>query len=238
MRVLTTLAAICLAGTASAQGNWDYRTTLYLWFPGLTASADTVHGTVEGEVSAQDALSNLQMGFMGTVAAQNGNWIVWGDLLYTDLAAETPTPNGVLWTEADIGQQLTAITSYVLYDVNPAPDAMLAFGGGARYFNLGVDVSLSGGSIGDAGDSIEETWTVPVLAAQFMSPINDSWFLAGTADWGMSGDESETWQVYGGVGYRFNERWSTQVGYRHMEFSRNAVEVGLDGVLTAVTYEF
>lgn len=238
MRIAATIAAICLAGSASAQDGWEYRSTLYLWFPGLSSTVDTIHGTVEADVSAQDALADLQFGFMGTVAAQRGNLILWGDLVYTDLGSGQKNPGGVLFDDVDITQKLTALTSYVLYDLNASPNAMFAIGAGARYFNLSVDTTLSGGTLGTVDDSVSDNWTVPVLAAQFYAPLNDSWFIDGTADWGMTGDDSETWQVYGGLGYRFNERWSTQVGYRHMNFSRDAVEVDLGGLVAGVTIEF
>jgi hypothetical protein len=238
MKLAATLAAICLAGSASAQESWEFRSTLYLWFPGLGVNVDTPNGTVEGDVSAQDALSDLKMGFMGTVAAQRGNWILWGDLLYTNLASDNSTPGGFLWSNVEIDQKLTALTAYALYDVLPSPEGMLALGAGARYFNLSVDTRLKGGVLPDETSTIKEDWVVPVLAAQFYAPLNDRWFVDGTADWGSTGDDDETWQIYGGLGYRFNERWSTQVGYRHMNFSKEAVEVDMGGVLAGVTIQF
>jgi hypothetical protein len=238
VKLAATVAAICLAGSASAQEAWEFRSTLYLWFPGLSSTVDTVHGPVEADVSAKDALSDLQFGFMGTVAAQRGNWILWGDLVYTEIGTGKQIPGGVLFNDVDITQQLTAITSYALYDVSPSPEAIFAIGAGARYFNLAVDTTVSGGTVGTVDESLNENWTVPVLAAQFYAPLNDRWFLDGTADWGVTGDDSETWQVYGGLGYRFNERWSTQVGYRHMNFSRGAVEVDMGGLLAGVTIQF
>ncbi|MCX7300162.1 MAG: hypothetical protein NTX73_07240 [Rhodobacterales bacterium] len=243
MRLMTSVAAVFIAGSASAQdAGWQYRSTLYLWFPGTTASVETPNGTIEGEVSASDALQSLEMGFMGTVAAQNNNWIIWGDLVYSDLAASKPTPDGVLWTDAEIGQTLTTVTSYVLYDVAPSPTTVVALGAGARYFNLGFSTSLSGGALGDVSSSFDESWTVPVIAGQFYTQLNDKWFVDGTADWGMAGDDTETWQIYAGLGYRFNERWSTQVGYRYMNFVKDiggdVLDTGLSGLVAGVTIEF
>lgn len=243
MKFLTVLALTCFAGMANAQeADWSYRSTLYLWFPGMSASVETPDGTIDGDLSASDALSNLDMGFMGTFAAQHGNWVLWTDLLYTDLGASEATPHGILWDEARVEQKLTALTAYALYDVNPEPAVQVALGAGARYFDFSMTTSLSGGSTARIKNQTNESWIVPVLAAQVYAPLNDHWFLDGFADWGSAGGGTETWQIYAGAGYKFNEQWSTQLGYRYMDFSKeiegNDVQTGLSGVVAGVTFAF
>lgn len=63
-------------------------------------------------------------------------------------------------------------------------------------------------------------------------PFNDKWFATAIVDGGQTADDT-TWQVFGSVGYRFNQRWSTQVGYRYMQiekdFGDNDVTIDLSG---------
>jgi len=240
------LAAMIAASPAFAQdAGWDYRTTVYLWLPGISSTVETPKGTAEADVSAGDALSALDMGFMGSVAAQNGPWVLWGDLVYTDLSATNPTPHGLAFSEVTTKSRMTAVTLYALYDVNPAPEVQLAFGAGVRAFDMSLETTLSGG-VGGAGGNFtqsgSDSWLVPVLAAQAFAPINDRWYVTGVADWGKTGNDNETWQVYAGVGYRINENWSTQLGYRYMDLSKDIdnskVELGMGGVLLGMTYEF
>ncbi|QYZ71568.1 outer membrane beta-barrel protein [Neotabrizicola shimadae] len=243
MKLVTALLLGCLATPALAQDSgWDFRTTLYLWFPGMSATVDTPEGTVSSDLSPTDALSNLDMGFMGSVGAQNGNVILWGDLLYTDLGASEDTPHGMLWDQVRIEQKLTAVTGYALYDIAREPDVQFGLGAGFRYFNLSADTVLTGGSQPRVENSLSDSWWVPVLAAQFYKPIDDHWFVDGLIDWGMAGSDTETWQGYAGVGYRFNETWSTQIGYRYMNFSQTfegrAIDTDLSGILAGVTISF
>jgi opacity protein-like surface antigen len=243
MKLATALFLTCLATPALAQDSaWDFRTTLYLWFPGMSATVETPEGTVSSDVSAADALSNLDMGFMGSVGAQKGNVILWGDLLYTDLGASENTPHGLLWDQVRVSQQLTAVTGYALYDVAPDPAVQVGLGAGFRYFNLSADTVLTGGNQPRVENSLSDSWWVPVLAAQLYAPLNDRWFVDGVADWGQAGSDTNTWQVYAGVGYKINETWSTQLGYRYMNFGRTiegkAIDTDLSGILAGVTISF
>ncbi|MFN7597079.1 MAG: hypothetical protein ACK5PT_10105, partial [Cereibacter sp.] len=113
---------------------------------------------------------------------------------------------------------------------------------GFRSFSLDIDVSLSAGLANAASESISRSWTNPLVAARLNVPINETWFVEGFADYGGGGSDNETWQIYGGVGYRISEAWSTQVGYRTMNIGRKVdardVSVDLSGALIAFTYSF
>ena len=242
MKPMLGLALIFLAQSASAQeADWRYKATIYGWFPGLSASVDTRFGTVETDVSASDALENLDMAFMGTFAAQNGRWGFAADLLYTDISATQPTPFA-LYGDATVKQTLTTLSGYVLYRVTQDPAFVFDVGAGFRTFNLDIDVSLSEGVAKAASESISRSWTDPVIAARMNVPINEKWFVEGFADYGGTGSGDETWQIYAGVGYRIREDWSTQLGYRTMNISKEVdtrdVSADLSGALIAFTYSF
>jgi opacity protein-like surface antigen len=103
-------------------------------------------------------------------------------------------------------------------------------GAGFRTFDMNVDVDLTAGKNPATTQSLSENWTDPLIAARVYVPISEEWFLDGFADCGGSGSGNDTWQVYGGVGYAFNEKWSTQLGYRVMNTSKEVDnrEVSLD----------
>jgi hypothetical protein len=236
------LALIFVAQSATAQeADWRYKATFYGWFPGLSASVDTRFGTVDADVSAADALENLDMAFMATFGAQNGRWGFAADLLYTDISATQPTPFA-LYGDATVKQTLTALSGYVLYRVTQDPAFVFDVGAGFRTFNLDIDVSLSEGVAKAASESISRSWTDPVIAARMNVPINEKWFVEGFADYGGTGSGDETWQIYAGVGYRISEDWSTQLGYRTMNISKEVdtrdVSADMSGALIAFTYSF
>ena len=81
-----------------------------------------------------------------------------------------------------------------------------------------------------------------MIAARLSVPFNEDWFAMGFADWGGTGSGDETGQVYGGVGYAFDDAWSMQLGYRYMTISKELddrdVSFDLSGPVLAVTYSF
>jgi opacity protein-like surface antigen len=86
------------------------------------------------------------------------------------------------------------------------------------------------------------SWVDPLIAARVAVPLNEEWSLTGFADWGGSGGDDETWQVFGSVKYAFSDKWSTQLGYRYMEISKELdgrdVSVDLGGPVLAVSLAF
>ena len=231
-----------VASSAAAQdGSWTYGATLYGWLPGMTTRIDTDSGTIESETSGSDALSNLDMVFMGTFQAQKDRWGLVGDLLYLDLSNSKDTPLG-LFGEATARVTTTAVSGYALYRVTTDPAIAFDIGAGFRAFDLDVDLALTPGIDPGLSQSIGGSWVDPLVAARVAVPLNDEWSLAGFADWGGSGGDDQTWQLFGSVKYAFNEEWSTQFGYRYMEISKELdgrdVSVDLGGPVLAVGLKF
>ena len=242
LKSLTLLPVLVLASAASAQdADWTYRATLYGWVPAMSTSVDTRFGPIEGGVSSSDALSALDMAFMGSFSAQNGPLSFAADLLFTDLSnsQETPFP---LYGDATVGVTLKALSGYALVRVSQASPAQIDLGAGFRTFDVNLTADLSAGLLPADSQSVGDTWTDPVLAARVTVPLNDKWFLSGFADFGGTSSSDQTYQVYGGVGYTFNNAWSTQVGYRYMSLSHPVengdLTIGLSGVLAAVSFNF
>ena len=236
------LAAAGLAAPAWAEdGDWRYRATLYGWFPAMDTAIETRFGTIEQNASSADVLNALDGVFMATFSAQNGNWGLVGDFLYADLGASVPTPLP-LFDSATIGVELTAVSGYALYRISQSGPVQFDIGAGFRHFNLGVDAGLTRGNSVPRSQSISDSWTDPLIAARLMVPLDVRWFLTGFADFGGSGADNQTWQAYGGLGYNFNDAWSMQVGWRHMDLTHRLegrdVNIGLSGGLVGVTYSF
>lgn len=235
-------SAMLLATSATAQdSSWIYSATLYGWLPGMTTSIETGSGTIESESSASDALSNLDMVFMGTFQAQRDRWGFASDLLYLDLSNSKETPLG-LFGEASVGVTTTALSGYALYRVTTDPAIAFDIGAGFRAFDVDIDLALTSGSVDGFSQSLGGSWVDPLIAARVAVPLSEEWALTGFADWGGSGGDDETWQVFGSVKYAFSDKWSTQVGYRYMEISKELdgrdVSVDLGGPVVAVAFKF
>lgn len=245
------LKALALAATASmplsaeAQG-WEYSASIYLWMSGIETSLDTPVGTVDAELSFGDVLENLDFAFFGTFEAQNGPWVVLGDLNYSDLTASRGSPLGANFSDAEVNTTLTIASAFGGYAVIDRPDLRIEAGGGLRFYDMSVDTTL----VGNTGvPNVEiprgDSWFDVVVGVHLRAPISERWFARGYADMGGFGlgDGSElSWQVYAGGGYVINDTWAIEAGYRHLsiekELDRADVTLEQSGPLIGVTARF
>jgi hypothetical protein len=240
LKSIATIALMLSAGAASAQ-DWKYKATLYAWVPAMTTTVDSRFGQIEVGQSQSDVLSALDMAFMGTFAAQNDKYGFVADLLYADLSGNS-AGTGPLFDSANMVVNLTALSGYALYRLADDPELQFDAGVGFRTFDVSVDTTISGGVLGDQEQSIGNKWTDPLIAARVSMPLDDKWFVTGFADFGGTGAQDQTYQIYAGVGYNFSTAWSGQIGYRNMSLSNTMdgrdVTIDLSGLLMGVSYSF
>jgi hypothetical protein len=237
------LIVLLLAGPAAAQETpWTYSASLYGWLPGVDTSTDTALGTVDSSLSGSDALSDLEMAFMGTFEARRGRWGLIGDLIYADLSTGEDTPFGLAFSRAEVTTTLTAFSGYAAYRVYDTPQVAIDVAGGFRWFDLDLDTSLKAGALPQQDFSSSDSWANPVIAVRAIVPFGDRWFGTAFADAGGFTGDSSTWQAFASVGYRFDPRWSAQFGYRYMnvetELDGQDTTVELQGPLLGVTARF
>ncbi|WP_176559460.1 outer membrane beta-barrel protein [Rubellimicrobium roseum] len=240
--------AVALAYTAlpaAAQEGWTIEATTYLWFPTTASTVQTPFGPAETELSAKDALEDLEFGIMGTVISRRGPWALTGDLIYLDLQSTDEVSAGLAFTDIETDTTLTAISIYGSYAVVSGPTYAIEVGAGLRGISSTLDVvfRLQDTTLGTF--EVEDAWVDPVLAARATGTFGERWTGALTVDyggfgWGNASDE--TWQVIATMGYRVNDRWSIQGGYRQLRFERENdgvdYEVDLSGPILGATYRF
>jgi hypothetical protein len=246
MRILPllTIGALSVAGPTLAQ-DWSYEARLYGWVPAMDVSVDTRFGDLESSGSGSDALSALDMAFMGTFEARRGKWGLLGDLIYTDLSNSQDTTFGRVFKDVEVDLKLTALSAYALYRVYETDAVAVDVGGGFRAFGMKIDTKLNAASpdVSDRDLEVDTSWVDPLVAARVIAPFGDKWFAAAYADaGGYVTQDSSTWQAVGTVGYRFNERWSAQFGYRYMNIEKDIndkdVSVDLYGPVLGVAVSF
>lgn len=242
MKKLPALVLIAFAGPAAGE-DWTFQASLYGWLPGISSSLDTSLGEITADKSTSDAIEDLDFAFMGTFEARYGRWGFIGDLITADLSASKDTPFGLAFSDADMKTSVTAFSGYAAYRVHDGSNALVDLAAGFRSFDVSLDASLDGnGTVSDRDFGADETWSVPLIGARVIVPFGGKWFGSAFADvGGLSGDNS-TWQAFASVGYRFNARWSTQLGYRYMSIAKEIdgqdVEIDLSGPLLGVTARF
>jgi hypothetical protein len=243
----TALAALTLpaaSGPAMAQtAGWEFAISPYVWLPGISTSTETGRGSIDADSSTSSVIEDLDFAFMGTFQAQKGRWGLILDLLNADLSSNKSTPLGALWSDAEVQTSVTAFTTYAGYRAFENSRGSVDVLGGARFFTLDIDTSLSPGLLPGRDRSVSADWADPVLGLRGRFDFNDKWFATGLADYGgFDGGSDQSWQLFASVGYEFNQRWSMQGGWRYLaiekEINGQDVEVDLNGPLIGFTVRF
>lgn len=238
------IAAAPAATPAAAQSpeGWTFAVSPYVWLPGLSTSIETRRGTVDVDTSASDAVSDLDFAFMGAAEARKGRWGLIADLIYSDISTTDDTPLGLVWKDADVDTRLTAFTLYASYRVYDDEHAHVDLLGGARFFSLSLDLSLSPGRAPGFDWSSSESWSNPVAGLRARYDFNDKWFATALGDMGGFAGDDSSWQLFGSVGYQFNPTWSVQGGWRYMDVEKDIegrdVTIALNGPILGFTARF
>ena len=244
MKAACTCLCFALCGPAAAQTlGWSFALSPYAWAPGITASVDTAWGTVEVDKSSSDVLSKLDVAFMAAFEARNGRWGLIADLFYADLSQSRATPLGLLFSQARFEIEAKALSTYAAYRIHEDQRISIDLMAGLRVNSLDIDLSLSPGMLPSQRLGTGETWVDPLIGGRLRLAITDRWFATAFADFGGLDLGSDlTWQVFGSLGYQFDERWSVQGGWRYVvidkEIDGRDVETAFSGPLLGVTWRF
>ena len=95
-------------------------------------------------------------------------------------------------------------------------------------------------------DQLSQTadWIDPFVGLRGKYNLTDRLYVIAKADVGGFGVGSDlTWQVYGAMGWRINNRWSTELGYRYMDIDYGAdngfkYDVSMGGPMLSATLHF
>lgn len=243
--IALSLGLVCAAGAASAQDGWNYALSSYMWFPDTLTGLHTPYGRVESELSVSDALDNLDFGVMMTGTAQRGDWSFVGDLVYLDIDGSQKTPFGVLFSEARVATKLTSVSTYALYRAYEGPVSSFDIGGGLRAMRLETDLSLEPGTEARRAQNTTDAWADALIAVKYQKRFGENWDLGLSLDYGgfdLGESSHKTWQAVATVGYRFDEKWSAVLGYRHLKTERTNdgadYDLELSGPVLGVAYRF
>lgn len=241
----TIWAGTIWAGAAAAQDappGWSFDATLYAWLPALSSSLDTEFGTLDGDLSSSDAVSDLNFAFMGAVEARNGRWGLIGDLIYSDISTDSSTPRGLLYSKGVADSEMTVFSGYAAYRLHEDDKVAFDVAAGLRAFWVDLDFKLKGNLLETRRFGDSQNWVVPVVAARTLVKFSDKWTGGLFADLGGISSDETTWQALATVRYAINDDWSVVAAYRYMDISYQIgdddASIELYGPAIGVTYRF
>ncbi|MCS0494684.1 hypothetical protein NVS89_06200 [Ancylobacter sp. MQZ15Z-1] len=226
--------------------DWRYQLTFYGWLTGLNG-----HVGVRGlppanvDISAKDALEDLDGALMGSFLAQNDKWTLLFDLIYTDVTSQaTFGPLGGSTARLGLTQVIVqGLAGYAL-PVGLPEGATLSGTVGFRYQHLDSDFNFTNAYVPLAiSSSGTQDWIDPTVGLFLQYKINDKWFFNALGDVGGFGVSSKlTAQGFASLGYMWTDSLSTAIGYRAIytdyEDGGFVYDVTQHGVFISAAYHF
>ena len=226
----STLVILCLTPAVSARADdsadylrrddWSFNISPYVWAASLKGTAAAVPGLPDIKIDAsfKDILENLDLAAMALVEVRYRKFGAYADIVYTDISTESETPRQVLFDDIDVDSELFIGTFGGSYRALEGERGFVDLLAGARVWSVDTRLDINGGLLDDQEIEDNENWVDPVVGVKARFDLGRGFFLSGMGQVGGFGVASDlTWDVFGGVGYQFNDTISAFAGYRHLE---------------------
>jgi hypothetical protein len=200
---------------APSPSGWHWIVEPYLLIPNMSGTSGMRGLTSDVKASSSDIFNALDFGAMLYVEMHNNQWAVALDGTYMDLGVSGTTKLG----SVDVDLKQTGVMALGYRRVEPWAEAMLGF----QFNSIKGSLKASGPVAVELND--DQTWVDPYLGARLTLPRNDNWRFGFNGFLGGFGIGSDfAWQVYPNLGYRFNDLFELNAGYRaiYMDYTHDS----------------
>lgn len=233
------------APSAPPVSEWEFQATVYGWLTAINGDVGVRRLPPVGvDISASDALKNLDGALMGSFLAKKGDWTFLADLIYTDVSSEKSGAFGI--RTGSFGMQQTIFQGLAGYKLPLGlPDTVELSGTvGFRYQHYSGNfayLDLAGPSYATTDGTHD--WVDPTVGLLLQYQINDKWFFNALADVGGFGVASKiTAQGFAALGYMWTPQISTAIGYRaiYTDYENDGFvyDVTQHGAFISLAYHF
>lgn len=200
---------------------WHVNVSPYLWMAGMNGSVGFRHVEVKVNQSFSDIFENLKFGVMGLTEVRRGQIGFLTDVMYIRLGNEPAIPLSGLPVAINATTSLNTftLTPYFGYRLFGRKRGSIDLLVGGRYYHVGANITASAGGPRKLSFSASNDWADLVEGGRFrlnLTPRVDPFFIGDAGGIG----SVLTWQIVGGVGFKWSKRWSTELGYRRLYFNR------------------
>jgi hypothetical protein len=232
----------------AAESGWTYELTPYGWLPGIKGEA-ALFGSPDFTIDVKflDLLDAIDWGNFPPLVmiygeVRNDRFGLFADVIHMALEVDTKTP-GPVFSSARLNLEITLATVLGFYRIAEEGESHLDVLAGGRLWSVDGNLGLGAGALAGISATDDETWVDPVIGVKGRYGLNDKLFLKG---WGMIGGFGASsefmWDVFGGLGYQFNDRFSATAGWRHVgvDYSHGAFlfDVDIDGPIIEGSFRF
>ena len=224
--LIFSFCCVFLLSPASRAQDTEWLVAPYLWYPGISLDQSGDGGS--GGISGSELLSKTNaVGMIRIEAAQN-QWGVTFDYIFLSLAdsqrVDLPVfPGGGSGINADV--DLTVLEFAGFYRPT-GRDEGFQFLAGLR--SIDVDkILLVTPPLGAPTQRFEDSDRVTdfMLGARYKHRFTDRWDFTARGDFSF-GDSEGTLNLLTGLGFRFNDLFAMNLGYRHVNLEYQSRETG------------
>jgi hypothetical protein len=220
--------ALCAAAAAAVADDstepppasgWSFSVSPYVW--GSSLNGTTAVGSrlppIEIDASFKDILRNLNIAAMVLGEVRYQRFGAYADVVYTNIEADAGGSSNILFDDIDVHNQLFIGTFGGEYRVLEGQMGSVDLLAGARVWSVNTRLDINGGLLDDREFEDSESWVDPVIGVKGRFDFGEGLFAVGMGHVGGFGVGSDlTWDVFGGLGYDFNDNYSVLAGYRHL----------------------
>jgi hypothetical protein len=232
--------------TASVESGWQIYWPTYLWAAGTDGTARTLPPLPASDLDISfgeslDAMKDLDAGLITSVFAHNDRLRLMADVNWMRLSPDENLDVAGTPAKLKMDSETFTLMSAVGYRLVDEEHFSLDAYVGAKLWYMNNSAKLKPAVITPKKVDKEHTWVDGVVGAEIVSNITDHAYIsligfAGTGGSNFFGD------AYGGVGYRFNEKYDAFAGYRVMRVDHEdglfSYEVTQHGPLLGIGVKF
>jgi hypothetical protein len=246
------LAACVMPGAALAQSTpaekSEFRITPYLWVSGFQGTLGVPNGGGSGlpgtrvDAAFGKVLDNLEITGAGMLAVdwRRDKWSLFGDWTYVGLKSTVASPYGAVYAgvegelKGNIGQ--AAVGYALLRDGDTRVDVY----GGARYYDIDLQLNLQPGALTARSLSARKSWADGLIGVRFEGRLGGNWYETLQADVGAGGSDMSL-QGIAAIAYRFS--WGAITGgwrYLKADYEKDnfKYDAALSGPFIGATFRF
>ena len=199
---------------------WSFHISPYVWAASLKGTVAAVPRLPAIDVDAdfKDILENLDLAAMAFVELRYGQFGGYADIIYSKVTADADTPAQILFDNIKADSTTFIGTFGLAYRPLEGERGFVDLLVAARVWSVDTELDLDGGLLADRKIEDNQNWVDPVIGVKGRFDLGADFFLNGVGHVGGFGAASDlTWDVFGGLGYQFNDMISAVAGYRHLE---------------------
>ena len=200
--------------------DWSFTIAPYVWAAGMKGTAATLPPLppIDVDASFSDILKNLDIAAMVSMELRYRKFAAYADIVYSDISGDADTPRGILFDNIEVESETFIGTFGGAYRVLEGEQGFLDLLAAARVWSVDTTLNLDGGLLADREIQDNQNWVDPVVGIKGRYFFGHGVFLQWLGHvGGTSVNSDSTWDVFGGLGYEFNDTVSAVAGYRHLE---------------------